>query len=195
MPWKGRPSFPPRLIKRIILTWKPCVNALNGATSISTWNGLLRIVVSPSVSMPWKGRPPFPREEQAEILQYLYACVNALKGATFISTGQSIRWTESFILCQCPEWGDLHFHSNKEHQYYWTGKVCQCPERGDLHFHKITGKRTTKTKNVSMPWMGRPSFPLIAIMAISGTMMCVNALKGATFISTWKGSKFKREWN
>ena len=38
--------------------------------------------------------------------------VNALKGATFISTVfMALALLTWFGLCQCPEWGDLHFHS------------------------------------------------------------------------------------
>ena len=38
-----------------------------------------------------------------------------LKGATFISTITVAEGkTSEAMLCQCPEWGDLHFH------YYYT---------------------------------------------------------------------------
>ena len=62
-------------------------------------------------------------------------------------------------MCQCPERGDLHFYERKKNEIK-EGPVCQCPERGDLHFYETT-KKTNE-------WIFR----------------CVNALKGATFIST-----------
>ena len=62
-------------------------------------------------------------------------------------------------LCQCPEWGDLHFYTTDGNQWV-VDTMCQCPERGDLHFYETT-KKTNE-------WIFR----------------CVNALKGATFIST-----------
>ena len=66
-----------------------CVNALNGATFISTQNVRLTSVT-----------------EQ---------CVNALNGATFISTITVAEGkTSEAMLCQCPEWGDLHFYDMKE---------------------------------------------------------------------------------
>ena len=38
---------------------------------------------------------------------------NALNGATFISTKKAFTEAETETeLCQCPEWGDLHFHPN-----------------------------------------------------------------------------------
>ena len=58
MPWKGRPPF-------LLLGLRPLkikissVNALKGATSISTPCMELIITFIWSVSMPWKGRPPF----------------------------------------------------------------------------------------------------------------------------------------
>ena len=62
-----------------------CVNALKEATFIST---LFKKVFE-------KNR----------------VCVNALKGATFISTRRSLyQHTEKSTVCQCPEWGDLHFY-------------------------------------------------------------------------------------
>ena len=49
--------------------------------------------------------------------------------------------------------------------------MCQCPERGDLHFHE---KLNPKRKGISK---------------------CVNALKGATFISTNpKGTEERRNY-
>ena len=61
---------------------------------------------------------------------------NALKGAGFISTTD----TGNTIKYAC--------------------RLCQCPERGDLHFHSNVHEKNYLTEN------------------------CVNALKGATFIST-----------
>ena len=60
-------------------------NALNGATFIST---IIRVTAEIAVSN----------------------CVNALNGATFISTRIANKRKGVILLCQCPEWGDLHFH-------------------------------------------------------------------------------------
>ena len=62
-----------------------CVNALNGATFIST-------------------------VANSKVLKHQWNCVNALNEATFISTNQSLKTDVYPMLCQCPEWGDLHFH-------------------------------------------------------------------------------------
>ena len=61
--------------------------------------------------------------------------INALNGATFISTTtDKIIRSAAAALCQCPEWGDLHFYTDAtylaEHQ-----NMCQCPKWGDLHFY------------------------------------------------------------
>ena len=66
----------------------------------------------------------------------------------------------SLLLCQYPERGDLHFYGEKSVGGCIYMDVCQCPERGDLHFY---GK--IHSHNLC-------------------SQMCVNALKGATFIST-----------
>ena len=60
-------------------------NALNGATFISTvlYNGVAKDAV----------------------------CVNALNGATFISTQNKNDFDIMKEMCQCPEWGDLHFYA------------------------------------------------------------------------------------
>ena len=36
--------------------------------------------------------------------------INALKGASFISTKMTKLKALKPVLCQCPEWGDLHFY-------------------------------------------------------------------------------------
>ena len=87
-------------------------------------------------------------------------CVNALKGATFISTGQKISLKVLGLWCQCPERGDLHFYEVSPYANEDWNMMCQCPERGDLHFY-----RSIRSWN-------------------SSANGCVNALKGATFIST-----------
>ena len=61
---------------------------------------------------------------------------NALKGATFISTtAGKADGSYRNVLCQCPEWGDLHFHAVGLAEKAISCGVCQCPEWGDLHFH------------------------------------------------------------
>ena len=63
--------------------------------------------------------------------------------------------------CQCPEWGDLHFYVLQEISYCLKSCLCQCPEWGDLHFY------------------------LRGISELhEGCYYCVNALNGATSIST-----------
>ena len=79
-------------------------------------------------------------------------------------------------MCQCPEWGDLHFYGlNVEDKSNNEGcvnalkgatfisteqvmlrqgliTVCQCPERGDLHFYKAFHNAEGGTlATVSMP--------------------------------------------
>ena len=66
-----------------------CVNALKGATFISTW--------------------------YMRIQKMVFRCVNALKGATFISTKVYDDVEESDDLCQCPERGNLHFYKLLAH--------------------------------------------------------------------------------
>ena len=83
MPWKGDLHFYYHKQYRNIIPFFG-VNALNGATSIST------------------------------ALKNLYAvgfeCVNALNGATSISTEEEIETIPETLVCQCPERGDLHFY-------------------------------------------------------------------------------------
>ena len=62
--------------------------------------------------------------------------------------------------------------------------LCQCPERGDLHFYKRTVRKEMLELIVSMPWKRRPSFLLDNTELLNKMANCVNALKGATFIST-----------
>ena len=75
------------------------------------------------------------------------------------------RQEQQWRMCQCPEWGDLHFYKafhNAEGDTLatvsmpWKGRpsflrgkvrlraetaaVCQCPERGDLHFYPCLWK-------------------------------------------------------
>ena len=38
--------------------------------------------------------------------------LNALNGATFISIERAKVGANPLVLCQCPEWGDLHFYEN-----------------------------------------------------------------------------------
>ena len=63
-----------------------CVNALNGATSISTISG-------------------------TALEMQLMNCGNALKGATFISTTLRKKcYAIMQKLCQCPKRGNFHFY-------------------------------------------------------------------------------------
>ena len=66
-------------------------------------------------------------------------------------------------MCQCPERGDLHFYPVTRIVMEMGQFECQCPERGDLHFYSQKEETNENTGS------------------------CVNALKGATFISTrWR---------
>ena len=94
-------------------------------------------------------------------------CVNALKGATFISTLSKFPGIFISYRCQCPERGALHFYTADTGNSGTTAGMCQCPERGDLHFYKVKAG----------------CHALI--------VACVNALKGATFISTEKIMKVR----
>ena len=89
-----------------------CVNALNGATSIST------SVESPNfikdaiiVSMPWMGRPPFLLAWNTQRNSGRYPVSMPWMGRPpFLRVSEIKENVEEKILCQCPEWGDLHFY-------------------------------------------------------------------------------------
>ena len=82
------------------------------------------------------------------------------KGRPSFLQNRTIPFWPLHRLCQCPERGDLHFYADCVRLVGENRRMCQCPERGDLHFY---GGITMKIK----------------VNAIG-----VNALKGATFIST-----------
>ena len=84
----------------------------------------------------------------------------ALSGASFISTGIHITLVVAIAtLCQCPEWAT--FISIERAKVGANPLVlCQCPEWGDLHFYFDTFAQAKRF------------------------LQCVNALKGATSIST-----------
>ena len=89
------------------------------------------------------------------------------------------------VLCQCPERGDLHFYFTVSDGEMAFSGLCQCPERGNLHFYAlIVALVMALCCNVSMPWKGRPSFLPSCEKVTIHICWCVNALKGATFIST-----------
>ena len=86
-----------------------CVNALKGATFIST----LAVELQTNswlipCQCPERGDLHF--YENIMIVGKLMNCVNALKGATFISTGMTTAEKLRVEMCQCPERGDLHFY-------------------------------------------------------------------------------------
>ena len=131
-------------------------------------------------------------------------------GATLISTTKRNCIVYGRSMCQCPERGDPHFYIYTLPQEQttaivsmpWKGrpsflpykragsgntgiKRCQCPERGDPHFYLVKGiDDKILDKYVSMPWKGRPSFQPRACNFNGRGRYCVNALKGATLIST-----------
>ena len=160
MPWKGRPPF---LLTRTlkIAAAQYCVNALKGATSISTWKYTNEQGTLENVSMPWKGRPPFLQQKTKICFSIKY-------------------------VCQCPERGDLHFY-----KLLCTGndgdiKCVSMPWKGRPPFLPVEiEKEMQDARNVSMPWKGRPPFLLQnGICCEWYSDYSVNALKGATSIST-----------
>ena len=85
-----------------------------------------------AVSMPYLGLPSFLRcSGRMQIMSI--PCVNALSRAPFIST---------LALMHCPK----------------SLKWCQCPISGSLHFYREKEDCMFKTKYVSMPYLGLPSF-------------------------------------
>ena len=108
-PERGDPHFYSRRKKEVINN-EICVNALKGATLIST-------------------------DLEHLMSEGAYVCVNALKGATLISTrGSTDGHGSKGLLCQCPERGDTHFYWKRSSERP-KACMCQCPERGDPHFY------------------------------------------------------------
>ena len=136
--------------------------ALSGASFISTGIHITLVVAIVTLCQwpEWGDLHFYYHKQYRNIIPFFG--VNALNGATSISTqrrpGKGLVESQS---CQCPEWGDLHF--------YWLGTLkgtqedilCQCPEWGDLHFYAYLKLRKTSKRR-----------------------SCVNALNGATSIST-----------
>ena len=84
----------------------------------------------------------------------------ALSGASFISTGIHITLVVAIVtLCQWPEWGDLHFYYHKQYRNIIPFFDVNALNGGDLHFY-------------------------VVFHVCPGEWFCVNALKGATSIST-----------
>ena len=83
-----------------------------------------------------------------------------VRRASFLLS-QTVQKYNSVFWCQCPERGDLHFYHDGSGQV-WSKclLLCQCPERGDLHFYNQSHSQNRRRS------------------------LCVNALKGATSIST-----------
>ena len=120
------------------------------------------LVCSASVTMPWVGRASFLPESTSRWLLQLQHCVNALKGRPPFLLSQTVQKYNSVFWCQCPEWGDLHFYNKSLLIWSTVISMCQCPEWGDLHFYKKGCERNVKS------------------------YVCVNALNGATSISTYR---------
>ena len=115
-----------------------------------------------NVSMPWKGRPSF-----------------LLMHCKVLSNGH--------FWCQCPERGDPHFYqTTRNHLHIQCILEVSMPWKGRPSFlRKSTIVKMEKLVVVSMPWKGRPSFLLVhGNIRLSHNIYCVNALKGATLIST-----------
>ena len=63
--------------------------------------------------------------------------------------------------------------------------MCQCPERGDLHFYKLKSIKIVFTQNCVNALKGATFISMLEEIERCFTKEgCVNALKGATFIST-----------
>ena len=94
------------------------------------------------------------------------------------------RQEQQWRMCQCPEWGDLHFYIITTALTTSSCSVSMPWKRRPSFLHYL--KRCLKrTECVSMPWMGRPSFlPDDCCTSTRRSQRCVNALNGATFIST-----------
>ncbi len=66
---------------------------------------------------------------------------------------------------------------------------CQCPERGDLHFHDFINIVAFDKAGCVNALKGATFISTIkSHIRQPSKIVCVNALKGATFISTWKAS-------
>ena len=161
MPWKGRPPFlPPSTSKKWMRPIK-CVNALKGATSISTVAPIniqaqfLKLCQCPErgdlhfyQKENWSSSPSNLCQcpERGDLHFYNGITVNfqqvhgdvsmPWKGRPpFLHNGNPAWWKIS-LLCQCPERGDLHFYRKGCHALIVALVMCQCPERGDLHFYR-----------------------------------------------------------
>ena len=168
--------------------------------------------------MFWKGRSSFLQAVAEKMWNGPHYCVNALKGATFISTAIMANVNLTMRMCQCPERGDLHFYVTghahacpmKMVSMPWKGRppfllgmaqkgvhmkiikrngaeaeLCQCPERGDLHFYTnkpVVKEFETTCVNALKGATSISTEP--SIKAVRKISNCVNALKGATSIST-----------
>ena len=136
MPWKGRPSFLQIAAIFAITIRSYCVNALKGATFISTMLVMSAKKDEKTVSMPWKGRPSFlPGFDRKTNGYSTYMCQCPERGDLHFYEMDFTPAIFTFLVCQCPERGDLHFYCICHAETCWTLWMCQCPERGDLHFY------------------------------------------------------------
>ena len=107
-------------------TEKDCVNALKGATFISTVSIWSEGVCGILCQCPERGDLHF------------YGYID------------DVLTRVDHIMCQCPERGDLHFYADPLYEIH-TGSMCQCPERGDLHFYYSKQNEKKIEAEVSMP--------------------------------------------
>ena len=155
----------------------------SGATFISTYSGGNSNDNRKIVSMPWKGRPSFlPGTFTSSTFKGLCQCLERGDLHFYLQIMEITRAERN--LCQCPEWGDLHFHPS-DSIYQAIEDMCQCPERGDLHFHKLCRNDEARQENGVNALNGATFISTqVAISELILYASCVNALNGATFIST-----------
>ena len=81
------------------------------------------------------GRPSFPRHTSELGERSRIACQCPEWGDLHFHASSNIKNPDFIKVCQCPEWGDLHFHKKAFTEAETETELCQCPEWGDLHFH------------------------------------------------------------
>ena len=107
------------------------------------------------------------------------------KGRPSFLQNRTIPFCPLHRLCQCPERGDLHFYGNCMFMKRSKSMMCQCPERGDLHFYADCVRLVGENRRMCQcPERGDLHFYGGITMKIKVNAIGVNALKGATFIST-----------
>ena len=128
-----------------------CVNALKGATSISTSIGNPNDRQWADGVNALKGATSISTRGTFISLIKQRNCVNALKGATSISTAPQLPWFVQQKYCVNALKGATSISTMTIQQQRFRKKLCQCPERGDLHFYTVNRKPLLQSVLVSMP--------------------------------------------